>query len=198
MLVISSNEKISSWHKFLDDIDARKSFKNYEYATSSNPETQRWYRVSGSPYYGRYGEYLGFRGAGIEITSDKKVRLEQDKVAQRMNEIADLVFGIIWETDKNLNINFISDNNIELLGIDRSALIGKNLKDLFVTGDDESSIGECLVGRKPFVGKKLEQLGVSGQYDEDSNYEINGKPYYDFTHDFLGFRGTCKRIVKNY
>ncbi len=195
MLVVTSNEQIKTWHKFLEDIDARVPFKNYEYSTPLRDGQQKWYKVSGAPYYGRYGEYMGFRGAGVDITTEKQVRLQQEMLENRMHELSELTGSVIWETDANLTINYLSTANFEFIGIDYSPILGKNVKEVFTGPSEEGSVHDQIDLRKPFVRVKLEKIDII-DCNEPYRFEVTGKPYYDGSHEFLGYRGMCRCLEK--
>ncbi len=194
MLVSADNDQIKEWHKLLENIDARKQFKDFEYKLIVRGSESKWYRVSGAPYYGSYGEYLGFRGAGVDITADRIAKVDQIKCQSRINELFELIQSVVWETGENLNVNFLSKNTVQKVGIDSTLLFGKNIKELFAGGDGFVSVEQEIDARRSFVScaiDKSEELIVG----ESSGWvEVSGKPYYDSSHGFLGYRGICKRV----
>ncbi len=194
MLVSADNDQIKDWHKLLENIDARSQFKDFEFKLLLKGLGAKWYRVSGAPYYGSYGEYLGFRGAGVDITADRTAKLEQIKSQNRINDLLELVQSVVWETDENLNINFLSNDTEQNIGIDSSLLLGKNIKELFIGGDGFVSVEQEIESRRSFVGCTIDKAQIVTLGEGSEWVEVSGKPYYDSSHGFLGYRGICKRI----
>lgn len=192
MLVVSNNDQIKAWHKFLDDIDARRSFKDYQYQTPSQNGNPRWFKVSGAPYFGHYGEYMGFRGAGVDMTTEKMILIENNKCHRRMQEIISMIGVVVWETDNSLKLNLLSDNCKDIFETNKENLLSRNIKELFV--NESGSVVQEIDARRLFVDQVVVLSGVHFDGDEGCRFEISGKPYYDHTHEFLGYRGTCKRI----
>lgn len=59
------------WERHLDDLAARRPFRNLVHPrTKPNGETV-WLSVSGVPHFNEAGEFLGYRGTGTDITQRK-------------------------------------------------------------------------------------------------------------------------------
>ncbi len=196
MLVVSRNDQIKSWYKFLEDIDARKSFSDYEYQAPGKDDKQQWFKVSGAPYYGHYGEYLGFRGAGVNITKEKLAHLDQEKCSKRMLELMDLMGIVVWETDQQLNLNLLSENFEQNINCDRKKLLGRKIKELFVDETNIASIRDEIIARQSFTDIVVTVPAIEADSDNTNMLKVSGKPYYDSTHEFLGYRGTLQSIEK--
>lgn len=194
MLVSADNDQIKEWHKLLENIDARNQFKDFEYKLIIKDLGPKWYRVSGAPYYGSYGEYLGFRGAGVDITLDRIEKLDQIKCQDRINELFELIQSFVWETDENLNINFLTKNTVQKVGVDSTLLFGKNIKEIFAGGDGFVNVGQEIDTRRSFVNCAVDKSQELMSGESSGWVEVSGKPYYDSSHGFLGYRGICKRI----
>lgn len=196
MLAVSRNDHIKSWYKFLEDIDARKAFSDYEYLTPAKDENQQWFKVSGAPYYGNYGEYLGFRGAGVDITTEKHVLLEQEKCHQRMLELVGLMGVVVWETDQQLNIKLLSENFEDVIACDKQKFMSRNVKELFIDEPSDISIRDEIISRRSFTDLVVTVPIIEVDNDKTNMLKVSGKPYYDSAHEFLGYRGIIKSVEK--
>ena len=69
------------WAAHFADLEARRPFRNFEYATTASSKGLRHVSVSGRPVFDAKGEFLGYRGTGTEITERKKAEeaLQQAK-----------------------------------------------------------------------------------------------------------------------
>ncbi len=69
------------WAAHFADLEARRPFRNFEYATTASAKGFRYVSVSGRPVFDAKGEFLGYRGTGTEITERKKAEeaLQQAK-----------------------------------------------------------------------------------------------------------------------
>jgi len=76
-----------SWAAHMDDLEARRPFRNFEYATSASSKSFRYVSVSGRPIFSLEGEFLGYRGTGTEIT-EKKQAEQALKEAKEQAEFA--------------------------------------------------------------------------------------------------------------
>ncbi|MEL6959973.1 MAG: sensor domain-containing diguanylate cyclase [Pseudomonadota bacterium] len=65
----------------LDDLRNHRSFRNFEYRVKlRSTDDYRWVRVSGEPVFDDVGNFLGYRGAGHNITDEKRA-LEKLEIA---------------------------------------------------------------------------------------------------------------------
>ena len=63
----SSNVK---WDRFFSILKTNKAFQNLEYYLGG-AKRESWLSISGIPYFGPDGEFLGYRGTGTDITERK-------------------------------------------------------------------------------------------------------------------------------
>jgi len=59
------------WAAHRAKLDARARFYDLEVCYRESDGTERWYSVSGEPFFGASGEFLGYRGVGRDISSRK-------------------------------------------------------------------------------------------------------------------------------
>ncbi|MEZ5584491.1 MAG: PAS domain S-box protein [Candidatus Competibacteraceae bacterium] len=66
----SDNEK---WQAHLADLNARRVFRNFEYAIRDKAGETRYVSVSGKPIFDWQGRFHGYRGVSNEITERKRI-----------------------------------------------------------------------------------------------------------------------------
>jgi PAS domain S-box-containing protein len=70
-----------SWRRHLEDIAARRPFRDFAYRYARADGTEHFWSLSGTPIYDPAGRFLGYRGTGAEVTREVRVQrsLEQAK-----------------------------------------------------------------------------------------------------------------------
>ena len=64
------------WRRHFDDLDARRSFSNLEYAVSYADGTVHHISVNGRPVFDKEGVFQGYRGADTNITERKQAEIK--------------------------------------------------------------------------------------------------------------------------
>ncbi|HEV3174366.1 MAG TPA: PAS domain S-box protein [Stellaceae bacterium] len=62
-------ERDERWRRHKEDLDTRRSFRNFRYAFTTPSGTRRYMVVSGKPILGPNGEFLGYRGTATDETA---------------------------------------------------------------------------------------------------------------------------------
>ena len=60
------------WAAHRADLDARRPFRNFEYAVRQTPRGLRWITIGGQPRFDGHGEFTGYHGVGRDITLRKR------------------------------------------------------------------------------------------------------------------------------
>ena len=74
----------------IEDMEARRSFRDFQYRNSSDWEQPRWFSISGKPIFSDTGEFLGYRGTARDITAEMETREEMNRAreaAERANQV---------------------------------------------------------------------------------------------------------------
>jgi PAS domain S-box-containing protein len=59
----------ADWEIVLSALRDRRPFRDFVYRAPQSPDRQeRWFRISGTPVWDHLGEFLGYRGAGADVT----------------------------------------------------------------------------------------------------------------------------------
>jgi len=88
-LEIAQNaEDQALWKPHLEDLLARRPFRDLTYPYRHKDGTLRWLRVSGQPVFGPAGEFQGYRGVGTNVTAEIEA---DEKLAEAQKAQADLI-----------------------------------------------------------------------------------------------------------
>jgi diguanylate cyclase (GGDEF)-like protein/PAS domain S-box-containing protein len=84
-LEIAQNaEDQALWKPHIEDLLARRPFRDLTYPYLHKDGTLRWLRVSGQPVFGPAGEFQGYRGVGTNVTAEIEA---DEKLAQALTEL---------------------------------------------------------------------------------------------------------------
>jgi PAS domain S-box-containing protein len=62
------------WQPHIDDLLARRPFRDLVYPYSHSDGRVRWFKISGQPQFGADGIFLGYRGVGSDITAGRETQ----------------------------------------------------------------------------------------------------------------------------
>jgi PAS domain S-box-containing protein len=68
--VTPENIDAQKWRDHLDDLEAHHPFKDFRYDIRPPGADHRHISISGKPFFGRDGRFLGYRGVGRDLTRD--------------------------------------------------------------------------------------------------------------------------------
>ncbi|WP_311223279.1 MULTISPECIES: EAL domain-containing protein [unclassified Acidovorax] len=69
------------WQAHQAQLQAREVFQDLQMQYSGDDGSQTWVSISGEPFYGAEGEFLGYRGVGRDITERKRAEAEIERLA---------------------------------------------------------------------------------------------------------------------
>ncbi|MCW5723928.1 MAG: PAS domain S-box protein [Maricaulaceae bacterium] len=75
----------------LADLRARRPFRDMEYPYVHADGSTRYMRISGKPVFGPDGGFLGYRGAGSDVTERRRARLARDRLAAIVEASQDFI-----------------------------------------------------------------------------------------------------------
>ncbi len=105
--------------------------------------------------------------------------------------------GWFWATDEQGRLIYLSDMAIQQLGIDGAEVIGKQLTDLFITEQNadpdraERPLTFLIKARNSITQFPVRLATGNG----DVWWEIAGKPQFNASSEFTGYRGSAKDIT---
>jgi PAS domain S-box-containing protein len=79
-----NSENQALWKPHVEELLARRPFRDLTYPYCHQDGTPRWLRVSGQPLFGLEGEFLGYRGVGTNVTAEHEA---DERLAQVLEEL---------------------------------------------------------------------------------------------------------------
>ncbi|MDP6706768.1 MAG: PAS domain S-box protein [Alphaproteobacteria bacterium] len=140
-------EDSDDWRAHLDDIDARRPFRDFRYTRSDSEGRLHHVRLSGRPRLDESGAFLGYRGVGSDVTagveSERAARraAEELQQAQKMEAIGQLTGGIAHDFNNLLTVIF---GNLEMLELE---LEGDSQRFLITEALEAAELGAELTDR---------------------------------------------------
>ena len=100
----SADADAAKWAAHKATIDARQPFRNFVYTLSSAVGEPRTVRISGKPVFDRDGRFMGYRGAGQDVTAQHEAERRADHAEARLARALETVGeGIaLWDQDDRL------------------------------------------------------------------------------------------------
>lgn len=126
---VPKEEEKEEWRRHLDDLKARRPFRDVTYRRRDPDGGFRYARVSGKPIVGPDGQFLGYRGVATDVTAEMEarralahserlargvietaldpfIRMDQDGRIVEWNSQAEKVFG--WRRDEAVGRTLVS------------------------------------------------------------------------------------------
>lgn len=131
---------------------------------------------------------------------EEKVRIESSlrDNEQRFKDFTETATDWVWETDESQNITFLSVNTATHELFDTSSVIGKSRYGLFnaKAGDEDEAWSkhyDDIALRKEFQDLEFDFTDL---YEGHRRLRINGRPIYDESGKYIGYRGTGKDVTQ--
>jgi|GEM_PF-727974 len=173
---ISSGE---IWHGEIKNVDKNGQF--YWVNATIAPSLG----VDGKPY-----QYIAIR---TNITREKTLTETLQESERRFREFTGTAADWLWEMDENLRFSFFSEAFSENYGANPEDFLGKTRQEIGISVSDQKwqDHFQTLEERKPFKNFEyaLERDGKT------SWFSISGKPLFDPSGKFGGYRGTGRNIT---
>jgi PAS domain S-box-containing protein len=150
------------------------------------------------------GVFLVLSAIGLAVTLLHHRQLSEREAAQarlaesekRFRDFAESSSDWFWEQDENLRISFVSENEVsKRLGSTPQNQIGKlrwQVVTLGVSDEQQAAHQADLEARRRFQRFRFQRIDTNGQL---RHVELNGKPVFDPSGSFRGYRGTARDIT---
>ncbi|MBT3700918.1 MAG: PAS domain S-box protein [Alphaproteobacteria bacterium] len=111
----------------------------------------------------------------------------------RLRDIIRLTADLVWETDRDHQLTLLSENSQDLLGEHSSALLGRNLFDIWQLTPVKEQTPD-LEWRQPFRNVMAIHVSASGDI---RHFVLSGLPVFDDTDgSFICVRGIAKDVTE--
>ena len=115
------------WRKHLDDLDARRPFRDFRYSLRDPDGRLRFRSISGKPVYSESGKFLGYRGTSTDITDNMENELLATRLGRVVDEALNEIYIIDVETHRFMFANRRARDN---LGYGMDELVAMTLLDI--------------------------------------------------------------------
>ena len=109
------------WQRHLEDLAAHRPFSQFEYRIEIPDGSLQWVSISGVPAFDENGEFVGYRGTGVNVT-ERKAQEEIAAFSQEGVEAKYAVARALQEFDRPFNERI--RNALDALAGLRGSLIG--------------------------------------------------------------------------
>jgi len=145
------------------------------------------------------GQTVGFCGVYTNVTLEAEAVMQAAHTETRFQDIIRSASDWVWETDRNINLSYVSNRISEALETPPSALIGRYL---FSLGAFEDTPGngpprpDLAAALMPFRGRIFLMEDKQGRTRRIS---LTGVPVFDdATGRFVGYRGTGTDVTRQH
>jgi len=153
--------------------------------------------VNAGPLLGPKGEVAGVVTSFIDITERTRERestLRESR--ERYQDLVETVKDLVWETDRNLVIRYLSPRFRDILGYDLEEWLGRTPFGLMQKNEAERVVS--LLGPVIENAREFENLDATVIHRDGSPvpFEVSGTPYFDSAGTLLGWRGVARDISR--
>lgn len=121
--VVQIKDPSDHWPQHLEDLQARRQFRDFSYWITNSAGERRCLNVSGSPCFDEQGNFKGYRGVGSDITERKKAENElqarRSELAHiaRVSTMGEMATSLAHELNQPLSaISLYAQGYLDLLG----------------------------------------------------------------------------------
>ncbi|MEO0877050.1 MAG: sensor domain-containing diguanylate cyclase, partial [Bacteroidota bacterium] len=80
MELLKGSDDQNSWAEHFADLEARRPFRDFTYQAKRPIDNSAfWIRTSGEPVFSKAGNFLGYRGTGLDVTVEVLARAQLEK-----------------------------------------------------------------------------------------------------------------------
>ena len=130
-----------------------------------------------------------------DVSESRMARAALAEGEQRFRDMAEAAGEVLWETDAEGRMTYLSEQVEAVLGYTRAELLGRRGAEFLPLGE-ERTVREWLArnadGRRPFRDLRLRAITKSGGVVWQS---VNGVPVHDAAGNWVGYRGTAADVT---
>ena len=139
----TDNEK---WRAHLSDLEARRSFRNFEYEVVRRDNKIVYLTVSGMPVFDQAGVFKGYRGTGRDISQRKRAEARLRDSEERYRTLYNKTPVMLHSIDAEGRLLSVSDYWLRHLGYRREEVLGRKSTD-FLTEASSRYAAEVIIPR---------------------------------------------------
>ncbi len=156
-------ERFDAWSA--EFFEERKPFSNFEIRNITKDGRLIWLQINGVPYSDEQGNFMGYRGAAMNIT-DTKLAEDAIKASERkLRALAESAYDAIIMIDTNGHISFWNHAAEKLFGFTEDEVMGNEIHSLIAPPEDRDKAETglyrfAMTGSGPAVGAVEETIGM--------------------------------------
>ncbi|WP_426416671.1 PAS domain S-box protein [Aestuariirhabdus sp. LZHN29] len=180
-----------AWQEHRRTMEAHQDFHEFQYALRRDEEVF-YYRVSGKALFDAEGRFVGYRGAGRDVTAQVELEHELKRSVERFRNIAESTSDWIWEMDAQNRFTYLSTRFFEVMGYKPEDILGKTRQEFadhvegYSNNPDWQSHQQDIENQRAF--KEFEYNGIKPNGDPFC-IKISGTPFYHNDGSFAGYQG---------
>lgn len=132
----------SDWQAHLSLLDERQPFRGFMFTVPKPEGGDDWCEISGKPYFDDDGQFLGYRGAGSNVTA----RIRNEERIRRYADIVEATDDAVISCDREGRILSWNRSAARMFGIEARDIVGRHVSALGESVAQADQI-ESLVGR---------------------------------------------------
>lgn len=180
------------WQAHIADLGARRPFRNFEYARTTDEGEVRWVSLNGGPIFDAAGAFLGYRGTGRWITARVLAETHEREAKERYRQLTELSNDWFWETDAEHRFAELAKNVEQATGVRHLGLRRWELAGVDAGAPCWATHREDLAARRTFRDFEFSRVA----HDGSSVWcAISGTPILGSDGGFLGYRGTGRYVT---
>lgn len=172
-----------------DAVRSGEAFPEIEYRLQIDSDTYRWIVERSLPRGTGREAPNQYVSVAFDVTERKEARRRLRESEKRFKDIAEVAGDWFWEMDVERRFTYLSDRFYALFDLNPDDIIGKTRAEFANASSDDAEWRQHrndLANDRPLHAYRYSVCLPSGT----KHLEINGKPTFDETGAFQGYRGT--------
>ncbi len=188
-------EQAAFWRQHRETLNRCEPFRDFVYRLRTLAGAEHVISVSGKPVFDAAGRFQGYRGSGRIITDGVRQRERLRASEERFRDYADTASDWFWESDREHRFTYLSSSE-RRPNVRDQTVIGKRrwdyADDIAEEPEKWERHREQLARHEPFRNFVFRMRNAKGGIEYIS---ASGKPVFDATGEFQGYRGSARRIT---
>ena len=173
--------------------ESHQPFRDFRY-WRQGPNGRQYLSTSGKPVFAEDGTFQGYRGSGRDLT---QIRLAEERLLdaqKRQEDFISVATDWLWELGPDHRYTYVSAQIEEIVGISPKVFLGKTRRDLLGESPSPGMLAhlDACERHEPFRDFRF---WVEKRDGTRRFVSTSGKPVYDQSGTFLGYRGSGRDLT---
>ena len=170
------------WAAHRADLQAHRSFHDFEYRIRGADGKPFWFSISGEPVFGEDGRFLGYRGTGRDITAHKDAELRLALTNAALDGVREGAFLLRYGSGGPGELIYVNEEACRSLEYGRAELLTRSITDFDpkITVADLEQIAQDLVVRRHVTFETVHRAKSGREFPVEitvSYLEFEGQAY---------------------